>query len=199
MVSDPSHKACQLELRQLKDEFERYKLKTQSLYKNKSYNELSSQLENLDGLKDRNIELEKRLHEVRKFSENKEKELHRVTKELQDRIAQLETNHKRELEESNLIYQHKLSELEKQVHKQRDRTLSLLAEKDAELESLRARSPIFSPSGIETGTSFSYPRRFVDGTQPVTAGYQDLSAESSETETVVRQLVSRPTGVSVIF
>lgn len=199
-MSDPTHKACQSELKQLKDEFERYKLKTQSLYKNKSFKELSTQMENLDKLKDRNAELEKRLHEVREYSETKEKDLHRVNKELQDRITQLESNHKRELDESNLVYQHKLSELEKQVHKQRDRTLSLLAEKDAELESLRIRSPSFSPSGgIESGSAFSYPRRFMDGTQPQTAGYQDFSADRSETESVVHQLVSRPATVSVFL
>ena len=196
LTSDPTHKACQLELKQLKDEFERYKLKTQSLYKNKSFKELSTQMENLDKLKDRNVELEKRLHEVREYSETKERDLHRVTQDLQERISQLESRHKRELEESNLVYQHKLSELEKQVQKQRDRTLSLLAEKDAELETLKARSPSFSPSGVGgSGSAFSYPRRFMDGTQPVTAGYQDLSAEPSETESVVHQLVSRPTGV----
>lgn len=58
-VSDPSHKVCQQQLRQLKEEFERYKVKTQALHKNKSFKELSEQIGNMEKLKLQNEDLEK--------------------------------------------------------------------------------------------------------------------------------------------
>lgn len=197
-VSDPSHKVCQQELRQLKDEFERYKVKTQALHKNKSFKELSEQLENLEKLKSQNSDLEKQLEELKDTSNEKELDQKKVIANLRDQLKLREENYKLEKEEANAIYKQKLEELERQVLNQRERTLALVAEKDSEIEMLRSRSPSTSPSADSgtTRTAFAYQRKFME----ITSGSQASldSPQVSEADTAVHQLLSKPSGVSVL-
>ncbi|KAI3366311.1 hypothetical protein L3Q82_000429 [Scortum barcoo] len=108
----------QQELRQLKDEFERYKLRAQVVLKNKNAK---------DGCQ------AKELEEVRdQLSELKEKYIN-----LRIQSDEAEARHRRELEERQqaaVAMQQSGAEL----HKQRERTMALLDEKDQELDRLRA-------------------------------------------------------------
>ena len=197
-VYDPSHKVCQQELRQLKEEFERYKVKTQALHKNKSFKELSEQLENLEKLKKDNAELEKEIEELKQSSSEKEQDQRKVITNLRDSLKLMEEKHKHEKEESNTIYKQKLEELERQVLNQRERTLALVAEKDSEIEVLRSRSPSNSPS-VDSSTArsaFSYQRKFVE----ITGGSQATldASQSSEADVAVDQLLTKPSGVSMV-
>ena len=195
-VSDPSHKVCQQQLRQLKEEFERYKVKTQALHKNKSFKELSEQLENLEKLKGQNEELEKQLQELKDTSNERELDQKKVITNLRDQLKLMEKNHKHEKEESNTVYKQKLEELERQVLNQRERTLALVAEKDSEIEMLRSRSPSASPSA-ESGaarSAFSYQRKFVEITGSTQASLD--SPQDSEADAAVHQLLSKPSRVS---
>ncbi|XP_048585106.1 GRIP and coiled-coil domain-containing protein 1 isoform X2 [Nematostella vectensis] len=195
--SDPTHNACQQELRQLKDEFERYKAKTQLLHRSKSLKEITTQLEDLDKLKARNAGLEKRLKDMEEYSHQRENELTSVVSQLQMDLHTAEERYQKGREDSELIYRHKVSELEKQVVKQRERTLELIAEKDAEIESLRMRSPSSSNPG-GSGSAFAYSRKFMD--LPVAPQEGDESAggadTSPDTSAAVYQLLSRQAGVS---
>ena len=197
-VNDPSHKVCQQELRQLKEEFERYKVKTQALHKNKSFKELSEQLENLEKLKKDNAELEKEIEELKHSSIEKELDQRKVITNLRDSLKLMEEKHKHENEESNTIYKQKLEELERQVLNQRERTLALVAEKDSEIETLRNRSPSNSPSAESSAarSAFSYQRKFVE----ITGGSQATldSPQSSEADVAVHQLLTKPSGVSMV-
>jgi len=195
-VSDPSHKVCQQQLRQLKEEFERYKVKTQALHKNKSFKELSEQLENLEKLKGQNEELEKQLQELKDTSNERELDQKKVITNLRDQLKLMEKNHKHEKEESNTVYKQKLEELERQVLNQRERTLALVAEKDSEIEMLRSRSPSASPSA-ESGaarSAFSYQRKFVEITGDTQASFD--SPQDSEADAAVHQLLSKPSRVT---
>ena len=196
-VGDPSHKVCQQELRQLKDEFERYKVKTQALHKNKSFKELSEQLENLEKLKSQNSGLEKQLEELKDTSNERELDQKKIIANLRDQLKLREDNYKLEKEQANAVYKQKLEELERQVLNQRERTLALVAEKDLEIEMLRRRSPSTSPSADSgtTRTAFAYQRKFMD----ITSGSQASldSPQASEADTAVHQLLSKPSGVSV--
>ena len=196
-VNDPSHKVCQQELRQLKEEFERYKVKTQALHKNKSFKELSEQLENLEKLKKDNDELKREIEELRDSSRIKEQDHKKVITNLRDSLKLMEEKHKHEKEEADTIYKQKLEELERQVLNQRERTLALVAEKDSEIEMLRNRSPSSSPSADSSTArpAFSYQRKFVE----ITGGSQATldSPQSSEADAAVHQLLSKPSGVSV--
>lgn len=196
-ANDPSHKVCEQELRQLKEEFERYKVKTQALHKNKSFKELSEQLENLEALKKRNRDLEQQTEELKDLGLEKERDHKKVISNLRDQVKLLEEKHKREQEETSTVYKQRLEELERQVLNQRERTLALVAEKDSEIETLRSRSPSSSPSVENVGKTrqvFSYPRKFVE----VSSGSQATldSPQSSDADVAVHQLLSKPSGVS---
>lgn len=196
-ANDPSHKVCEQELRQLKEEFERYKVKTQALHKNKSFKELSEQLENLEALKKRNRDLEQQAEELKDLGIEKERDHKKVISNLRDQVKLLEEKHKREQEETSTVYKQRLEELERQVLNQRERTLALVAEKDSEIETLRSRSPSSSPSVENVGKTrqvFSYPRKFVE----VSSGSQANldSPQSSDADVAVHQLLSKPSGVS---
>lgn len=199
-VSDPSHKVCQQQLRQLKEEFERYKVKTQALHKNKSFKELSEQIGNMEKLKLQNEDLEKQLHELKESNNIRELDQKKVITNLRDQLKLTEENYRLEKEEANTIYKQKLEDLERQVLNQRERTLALVAEKDAEIEMLRSRSPTASPSadtGVKTRSVFSYQRKFVEMTGVSQASMDP--PESSEADAAVHQLLSKNSGVSEMF
>ena len=195
-VSDPSHQVCQQQLRQLKEEFERYKLKTQALHKNKSYKELTEQLENLENLKSQNSELEKTLQDLKDRSNDRELDQKKVITNLRDQLKLAEESHKLEKDAAQNVYKQKLEELERQVLNQRERTFALVAEKDSEIEMLRQRSPSASPSGesLDGKRTFSYQRKFVEVTGSSQAPLHSLQA--SESDSAVLQLLTKPTGVS---
>lgn len=197
-VSDPSHKVCQQQLHQLKEEFERYKVKTQALHKNKSFKELSEQLENMEKLKTQNSELEKQLQELKDSNNERELDQKKVIANLREQLKLTAENHKLEREESNTVYKQKLEELERQVLNQRERTLALVAEKDSEIEMLRSRSPSASPSAESSAarSAFSYQRKFVEMTGGSQASLDSL--QSSEADAAVHQLLSKPSGVSTL-
>lgn len=199
-VSDPSHKVCQQQLRQLKEEFERYKVKTQALHKNKSFKELSEQIGNMEKLKLQNEDLEKQLHELKESNNIRELDQKKVVTNLRDQLKLTEENYRLEKEEANTVYKQKLEDLERQVLNQRERTLALVAEKDAEIEMLRSRSPTASPSadtGVKTRSVFSYQRKFVEMTGVSQASMDP--PESSEADAAVHQLLSKNSGVSEMF
>lgn len=199
-VSDPSHKVCQQQLRQLKEEFERYKVKTQALHKNKSFKELSEQIGNMEKLKLQNEDLEKQLHELKESNNIRELDQKKVITNLRDQLKLTEENYRLEKEEANTVYKQKLEDLERQVLNQRERTLALVAEKDAEIEMLRSRSPTASPSadtGVKTRSVFSYQRKFVEMTGVSQASMDP--PESSEADAAVHQLLSKNSGVSEMF
>lgn len=193
--SDPTHMLCQQELKQLKDEFELYKSKTSMLNKNKPAKDLTAQLENLEKLKIRNAKVEKRLLDIQERNKEKENEMSNriveLEKELKDSVERLT----KEQENQELLYKHKLAELEKQVLKQRERTIELLAEKDSEINSLRTRSPNASPSGVGIKT-FSYPRRYME---PQDSGREMDDGLPEETNEAVYQLITRQNSVRNLF
>lgn len=195
-VSDPSHQICQQQLRQLKEEFERYKLKTQALHKNKSYKELSEQLENMENLKSQNSELEKQLQDLKDRSSERELDQNKVITNLRDQHKLAEENHRLEKEQAHNVYKQKLEELERQVLNQRERTLALVAEKDSEIEILRLRSQSSSSSGenVIGQPAFSYQRKFVEVTGGTQASLHSL--QDSESDSAVHQLLSKPAGAT---
>lgn len=190
-VSDPSHQICQQQLRQLKEEFERYKLKTQALHKNKSYKELSEQLENMENFRSQNSELEKQLQDLKDKSMEREVDQKKIISNLRDQLQLASENYKLEKEEAHTGYKQKLEELERQVLNQRERTLALVAEKDSEIEMLRQRSPsTASSSGESAKPSFTYQRKFVQ-----TTGGSQASLDS-EADSTVHELLSKSAGVT---
>ncbi|KFO78676.1 GRIP and coiled-coil domain-containing protein 1, partial [Cuculus canorus] len=159
----------QQELKQLKEEFERYKMRAQVVLKNKSAKdgnlakELEEAQEQLADLKEKYIVLQVSSDEMEKQHQ------HDMEVKKQE-LSQLQQIHRQELERCQLEYRERALKLEEEMHKQRDRALAVLAEKDQELEQLRS---VAFPHGVQG--SKNYLASGTDGT-----GHDSLGNDASE-------------------
>ncbi|NXP07496.1 GCC1 protein, partial [Thinocorus orbignyianus] len=160
----------QQELKQLKEEFERYKMRAQVVLKNKSAKdgnlakELEEAQEQLADLKEKYVVLQL-------SSDEMEKQHRRDMEAKKQELSQLQQIHRQELERCQLDYRERALKLEEEMHKQRDRALAVLAEKDQELEQLRS---VTLPFGLQ-GSKNSLP----SGADA--AGSDSAGTDSSET------------------
>ncbi|NWU70808.1 GCC1 protein, partial [Pterocles burchelli] len=135
----------QQELKQLKEEFERYKMRAQVVLKNKSAKdgnlakELEEAQEQLADLKEKYVVLQLAADEM-------EKQHQQDMEAKRQELSQLQQVHRQELERCQLEYRERALKLEEEMHKQRDRALAVLAEKDQELEQLRS---VALPYGLQ--------------------------------------------------
>ncbi|XP_009874466.1 PREDICTED: GRIP and coiled-coil domain-containing protein 1, partial [Apaloderma vittatum] len=143
----------QQELKQLKEEFERYKMRAQVVLKNKSAKdgnlakELEEAQEQLADLKEKYVVLQLSADEMEKQ--------HRQDMEAKKQeLSQLQQVHRQELERCQLDYRERALKLEEEMHKQRDRALAVLAEKDQELEQLRS---VTLPYGLQGSKNYLAP------------------------------------------
>ncbi|XP_010115805.1 PREDICTED: GRIP and coiled-coil domain-containing protein 1, partial [Chlamydotis macqueenii] len=140
----------QQELKQLKEEFERYKMRAQVVLKNKSAKdgnlakELEEAQEQLADLKEKYVVLQLSSDEMEKRHQ------HDVEAKKQE-LSQLQQIHRQELERCQLDYRERALKLEEEMHKQRDRALAVLAEKDQELEQLRS---LALPYGLQGSKNY---------------------------------------------
>lgn len=131
----------QQELRQLREEFERYKMRAQGVLKNKNAKD-GNQSKELEEARDQLAELKEKYINLRILSDEAEAQHKRDLEERQQGLAVLQQAHKQEVERLEAQHRENFLRLEEELHKQRDRTMALLAEKDLELERLRAAAVI---------------------------------------------------------
>ncbi|NWT08878.1 GCC1 protein, partial [Vireo altiloquus] len=149
---------CQQELRQLKEEFERYKVRAQQVLKSKAgkdmglAKELEEAREQLAELRDKHALLQLDMDDAEK---RHRQELEAKKQEL----SQLQQLHRQELERCQLEFRERALRLEEEMHKQRDRALAVLAEKDRELEQLRALTLPHGPKGSRDASPGDIPGR----------------------------------------
>ncbi|NXF83614.1 GCC1 protein, partial [Sclerurus mexicanus] len=127
----------QQELRQLKEEFERYKVRAQLVLKNKSSRDINLAKE-LEEAQEQLAELKEKYVALQLASDDVEKQHRQDVEAKKQELSQLQQLHRQELERCQLEYRERALRLEEEMHKQRDRALAVLAEKDQELEHLRA-------------------------------------------------------------
>ncbi|KAK2859271.1 hypothetical protein Q5P01_003891 [Channa striata] len=142
--------AYQQELRQLKEEFERYKVRAQVVLKNKNTKD-GCQAKELEEVRDQLAELKEKYINLRIQSDEAEARHYRELEERQQQMAALQQSHKQDLERAEALHRDELLRLEAELHKQRERTMALLDEKDQELE--RLRSAAFSSGNDCDNTS----------------------------------------------
>lgn len=149
---------CQQELRQLKEEFERYKVRAQQVLKSKASKdvglakELEEAREQLAELRDKHMLLQLAVDDT-------EKQHRQELEAKRQELSQLQQLHRQELERCQLEFRERALRLEEEMHKQRDRALAVLAEKDRELEQLRALTLPHSPKGSRDGGPGEPPGR----------------------------------------
>lgn len=132
------HARCREDLQQQKEEFEQYKIRIQSVVKNRNKN-----LEELDNQKDTES-LKMQLAKVRERLQASETKIEVLKDSYQKTISELETSiqkikdkHKDDLANQEAENKISLVELEQQMVRQRERTATLLEEKNRELEQLK--------------------------------------------------------------
>ncbi|CAF0718628.1 unnamed protein product [Brachionus calyciflorus] len=127
----------------LKDDFERYKIRTNYLIKStnrqqqqqqQSHQQSQQQTSNYQELKDENDLLKKRLVLIEKERQEEMEEMKKFSKKEMDTLRETLNGDKEKLESKYLV---QIEQIEKQLVNQRERTLKLLNEKDAELEMLK--------------------------------------------------------------
>lgn len=131
----------QQELRQLREEFERYKMRVQGVLKTKNTKD-GNQAKELEEARDQLAELKEKYINLRILSDEAEARHKRELEERQQGLVLLQQAHKQEVEKLDAQHRENFIRLEEELHKQRDRTMALLAEKDLELERLRAAAVV---------------------------------------------------------
>ncbi|XP_007944929.1 GRIP and coiled-coil domain-containing protein 1 [Orycteropus afer afer] len=154
----------QQELKQLKEEFERYKMRAQVVLKSKSTKD-GNLAKELEEAQEQLVELKEKYISLRLSCEELERQHQQEAAAWKQELARLQQLHRQELERSQLDFRDRTLKLEEELHKQRDRALAVLAEKDAELEQLRAvalasglpgrRSPVGSGDPADASSSES--------------------------------------------
>ena len=187
--NDPAHQACQLEYRQLKDEFEQYKHKMQHSLKSSSSSKSDTTCELLS-LKHKCEDLERELTDTRAYHDDKEKEHLELISNLQCELTEINEKHEKEIDNMRDETKAKLSVLEGQLQKQRERTFSLFAEKDSEIERWKSKFECSSP--VETRT-YDYGRYLNSEGGDLTA--VDKGDGLHKSELVVNELLNTVPGV----
>uniref|UniRef100_A0A1A8QDW8 GRIP and coiled-coil domain containing 1 n=1 Tax=Nothobranchius rachovii TaxID=451742 RepID=A0A1A8QDW8_9TELE len=127
----------QQELQQLREEFERYKLRAQVVLKNKNAKD-GCQAKELEEVRDQLSELREKYINLRIQSDEAEAQHRQQMEERQQQVVAQQHAHRQELERVEAQHRDELLRLEAELHKQRERTMALLDEKDQELERLRS-------------------------------------------------------------
>ncbi|XP_078275784.1 GRIP and coiled-coil domain-containing protein 1 [Rhinoraja longicauda] len=150
----------QHELKQLKEEFERYKMRAQVVLKNKNTKDGNTSKE-LESLREQLAELKEKYITLRLACDEMEAK-HKCDNEANKQyITQLQTAHKKEMEKIEMQYHERVIKLEEEMHKHRDRALAVLAEKDRETETLRLGS-----SGLSRHKNYVESKFWSEGNGP---------------------------------
>ncbi|KAM4523116.1 GRIP and coiled-coil domain-containing protein 1 [Fundulus diaphanus] len=136
-VDKTTAQVYQQELQQLRDEFERYKLRAQVVLKNKNAKD-GCQAKELEEVRDQLSELREKYITLRIQGDEAEARHCQQLEERQQQEAALQHSHRQELERMEAQHRDELQRLEVELHKHRERTMALLNEKDQELERLRS-------------------------------------------------------------
>ncbi|OPJ71474.1 GRIP and coiled-coil domain-containing protein 1 [Patagioenas fasciata monilis] len=140
----------QQELKQLKEEFERYKMRAQVVLKNKSAKD-GNLAKELEEAQEQLAELKEKYVTLQLAAEDTEKRHQQDMEAKSKELSRLQQIHKQELERCQLEYRERALKLEEEMHKQRDRALAVLAEKDQELEQLRS---LTLPYGLQGSKNY---------------------------------------------
>ncbi|BFZ07564.1 hypothetical protein BsWGS_10603 [Bradybaena similaris] len=173
------------ELEQLREEFERYKLRAQSVLKNKNKDAgasreteiLKGQVADLrDKLRMANFHHQEELAEFQTKVDHLSKALLAQEEKFKQEVASIKSGHQKEM-----------NELEMELKKQRDRTVALLAEKDAEMQKLKS----VAGHTVEADIFHHWAQESVDMLAEEGA---DRSGSLEETE-AVNKLLELPKGI----
>lgn len=191
----------QQELKQLKEEFERYKMRAQVILKNKNAKDGNLGKE-LEEAQNQLAELKEKYISLRLSCEELERQHQQEAEDWKQELAKVQHHHRQELERSQLDFRDRTLKLEEELHKQRDRALAVLAEKDLELEQLRSvalssglpgrRSPVSSggpgdPADTASPDSLTQALQLAAANEPTFFLYAEQLARKEVEITLLRK------------
>lgn len=191
----------QQELKQLKEEFERYKMRAQVILKNKNAKDGNLGKE-LEEAQNQLVELKEKYISLRLSCEELERQHQQEAEDWKQELAKVQHQHRQELERSQLDFRDRTLKLEEELHKQRDRALAVLAEKDLELEQLRSvalssglpgrRSPVSSggpgdPADTASPDSLTQALQLAAANEPTFFLYAEQLARKEVEITLLRK------------
>jgi len=185
VLPDQAAAHYQQELRALRDEFERYKLRAQLVLKNKNTKD-GCQAKELEEVRDQLAELKEKYINLRIHSDEAEAVQRRMLEERQQLAAALQLQHRQEAERAAALHREQLLRLEAELHKQRGRTMQLLQEKEQELEALRAAAP--APAQESDSDALSVALRRAAPSEPTLLLYaEQLARKEAEAGALRRE------------
>lgn len=165
----------------VKEEFERYKLRAQSVLKNKNTKD-SGPSKEVETLRSQITELKEKIKSLRIQHEEDCEKINQKAEQSHKALINLTDKHKHEILLMEAEHRHKLTELELEIKKQRDRTVSLLAEKDRELD-------LYKHHNYENNPYYAHLRNPPDAGASAELP-QDVNRQKTEEEEAVSRLFS---------
>ncbi|KAI8726658.1 GRIP and coiled-coil domain-containing protein 1 [Biomphalaria glabrata] len=172
------------ELEQVKEDFERYKLRAQSVLKNK--NKETGPSKECELLKEQVAELRDKLRMSNFHHQEEIAEYQNKIDNLSKALLSHEEKFKADLALVKASHQKEVVQLETESKKQRERTISMLAEKDSEIQKLKA----LTGQGLDSDMlrHWSSGQQFFEGNLPA----EDSKTKHSEEHEAVAQLLDLP-------
>ncbi|XP_005111968.1 GRIP and coiled-coil domain-containing protein 1 [Aplysia californica] len=190
----PLCKQYKEELELMKEEFERYKLRAQSVLKNK--NKESGPSRETEILKEQVTELRDKLRMSNFHHQEEVAQYQSKMDNLSKALLAQEEKSKADLAQSKAANQKQIGELEVESKKQRQRTVALLAEKDSEIQELRARCGQTSdPDSLRMWSHDGHSGSGYGESGQLTEGSEAHQGEFSEELEAVSRLLNLPKGV----
>ncbi len=192
LQNDPAHRACQLEYKQLKEEFENYKKENKI---SKNINESKDSSQELSTILRKSEKLEIELKDLRLRLKAEEEGYIEKISCLQCEMTNLEEKNKNDVLLLEENHKSKVMMLELQLTKQRERTLKLIADQETEIKRLKGEHGLNSPTDKRHFESCHDNDISSHGNQP-TNQQDGIEKRSVETEAAVKQLLQRQNSVS---
>ncbi|XP_055880136.1 GRIP and coiled-coil domain-containing protein 1-like [Biomphalaria glabrata] len=172
------------ELEQVKEDFERYKLRAQSVLKNK--NKETGPSKECELLKEQVAELRDKFRMSNFHHQEEIAEYQNKIDNLSKALLSHEEKFKADLALVKASHQKEVVQLETESKKQRERTIAMLAEKDSEIQKLKA----LTGQGLDSDMlrHWSSGQQFFEGTLPA----EDSKTKHSEEHEAVAQLLDLP-------
>lgn len=131
------HAQCQQDMSKLKEEFENYKLRAQSVLKSKK-KETTNDKE-VELLRSQLSDARERMRQLRSEMEETEHDHAALVSSLHSAISEIKSNQKQQVMAIESDWKSKVAEIEQQVQRQRERSFTLLEEKDKEILVLKSQ------------------------------------------------------------
>lgn len=193
---EPSRMEYEQELYQVKEEFEKYKLRAQSVLKSRG-SKMESEVTNeeLKKLAKQNRSLQEQLLAAQgSLEEQEERQLLRNRK-LREEMRELLDKHKQQMVAMETMHKQRLHELSSQMHSTRERSLKLIADKDMEIERLKLALLLDAPPSSSLPATPTLTQQHKNYHRHLSTGSTG-SQSNSEQVVVVSSLPSNLTGES---